>query len=189
MPRIIAGTWGGRVLQAPGGRVTRPTSDRVREAVFSALAARDAVAGAAVLDLYAGSGALGLEAASRGAASVLLVESDRRAAAVAGANVAALGAGEVVRVHRGTVASALAPEPGPDAAHLVFADPPYDLTETAVAATLRRLAAGWLRPHGLVVLERSSRSPEPSWPDGLSPLGRPRHYGETTVWLAVRASE
>ncbi|HQW72588.1 MAG TPA: RsmD family RNA methyltransferase, partial [Ornithinibacter sp.] len=91
MTRIIAGTLGGRTLRTPPGSGTRPTSDRVREALFSALDARGAVAGARVLDLYAGSGALGLEAASRGAESVLLVESDRRAADVIAGNVRELG--------------------------------------------------------------------------------------------------
>ena len=138
MTRIIAGVAGGRTLRTPPGSGTRPTSDRVREALFSALDARDAVRGARVLDLYAGSGALGLEAASRGAASVVLV------------------------------------------------DPPYDVGEDALAAVLDRLAAGWLTPGGLVVVERSTRSPEPRWPDGVERTGRPRKYGETTVWLAER---
>ena len=89
MTRIIAGSAGGRTLRTPPGAGTRPTSDRVREAIFSALQARDALSGARVLDLYAGSGALGLEAASRGAASVLLVESDARAVSVIRDNIAA----------------------------------------------------------------------------------------------------
>lgn len=188
MTRIIAGTLGGRGLRTPAGSGTRPTSERVREALFSALEARDAVRGARVLDLYAGSGALGLEAASRGAASVVLVESDRRAAAVAAANVRALGVGALARVRTGTVAAVLAPDPGPDdAAHLVLLDPPYDLAEAALRVVLDRLAAGWLAPGGLLVLERSSRSPEPAWPSALVGEGRPRRYGETTLWFAERA--
>lgn len=186
MTRVVAGTHGGRTLRTPPGSGTRPTSDRVREALFSALDARDAVRGARVLDLYAGSGALGLEALSRGAVSARLVESDRRAAATITANLASLGltSGRVLPV---TVASALAGDPGPDdAADLVLVDPPYDLAEDALAAVLGRLAAGWAAPGALVVVERSSRSPEPSWPAGLERVGKPRRYGETTVWLAER---
>ena len=139
----------------------------MREAVFSALDARDAIRGARVLDLYAGSGALGLEAASRGATSVVLVESDRRAADVIAGNARDLGLAGI-RVVRGTVAAHLAPDPAPgDAADLVFADPPYDVDEAALAAVLDRLRAGWLAPGGLLVVERSTRSPEPGWPDGI----------------------
>ncbi|MBM6400470.1 16S rRNA (guanine(966)-N(2))-methyltransferase RsmD [Phycicoccus sonneratiae] len=186
MTRIIAGTHGGRTLRTPPGSGTRPTSDRVREALFSALEARDAVRGARVLDLYAGSGALGLEAVSRGARSAVLVESDRRAAATITANVRALGL-EGVRVRASTVAAALSGEPGPDeAVDLVLVDPPYDVGEGALAAVLERLVHGRLAPDGLVVVERSSRSPEPVWPDGLERDGRARRYGETTVWFAVR---
>ena len=117
-----------------------------------------------MLDLYAGSGALGLEAASRGAASVVLVESDRRAADVIARNVRDLGLAGV-RVVRSTVGGPLAAEPGPsEAADLVLVDPPYDVDEEALAVVLRRLGAGWLAPGGLVVVERSTRSPEPTWP-------------------------
>lgn len=186
MTRIIAGTAGGRTLRTPPGSGTRPTSDRVREALFSALDARDAVRGSRVLDLYAGSGALGLEAASRGASFVVLVESDRRAAEVIGRNVGDLGL-EGVRVTRATVEAALAPAPGPsDTADLVLVDPPYDVDEATLGAVLARLAAGWLAPGGLVVVERSTRSPEPTWPPGIERTGKPRKYGETTIWLATR---
>lgn len=188
MTRIIAGTHGGRTLRTPPGSGTRPTSDRVREALFSALDARDAVAGAHVLDLYAGSGALGLEALSRGAASVVLVESDRRAADTIRGNIRTLGVGAVARVLATTVTSALAPDPAPgEAADLVLVDPPYNVGEEALAAVLGRLAAGWAAPGALVVVERSSRSPEPVWARGLKRDGKPRRYGETTVWLAERA--
>jgi 16S rRNA (guanine966-N2)-methyltransferase len=188
MTRIIAGTAGGRTLRTPPGSGTRPTSDRVREAVFSALDARDAVHGARVLDLYAGSGALGLEAASRGAASVVLVESDRRAADVIGANARDLGL-RGVRVVRSTVAAHLAGDPGPDAvADLVLVDPPYDVDEDALGAVLDRLTSGgWLAPDALLVVERSSRSPEPTWPAALTRAGKPKKYGETTVWFATAA--
>jgi 16S rRNA (guanine966-N2)-methyltransferase len=189
MTRIIAGAAGGRTLRTPPGSGTRPTSDRVREALFSALDARDALRGSRVLDLYAGSGALGLEAASRGAASVDLVESDRRAADVAARNASDLGLAGV-RVVRSTVLAALAADPSPgDAADLVLVDPPYDVPEDALRAVLDRLAAGWLAPGGLLVVERSTRSPEPAWPDGIERVGKPRKYGETTVWLAQGARD
>jgi 16S rRNA (guanine966-N2)-methyltransferase len=184
--RIIAGTAGGRTLRTPSGSRTRPTSDRVREAVFSALEARDAVRGSRVLDLYAGSGALGLEAASRGAASVVLVESDRRAADVIAHNARDLGLRDV-RVDRSTVLAALLGDPAPaEAADLVLVDPPYDLPEDDLGVVLGRLAAGWLAAQGLVVVERSTRSPEPAWPTGIHRAGKPRRYGETTVWFAER---
>lgn len=181
MTRIIAGTAGGRELKTPPGRGTRPTSDRVREALFSALEARGALSGARVLDLYAGSGALGLESASRGAAEVTLVESDRGAAAVIRDNAGRLDLrASVLPV---TVASALA-----GAARerdLVFLDPPYDLSEEALAADLAALAArGWLAEGALVVVERSKRSAEPTWPEGLEPE-RLKKYGETVIWFAI----
>ncbi|MGL4742886.1 MAG: 16S rRNA (guanine(966)-N(2))-methyltransferase RsmD [Dermatophilaceae bacterium] len=186
MTRIIAGTVGGRTLRAPRGSGTRPTSARVREAVFSALEAADVVRGAQVLDLYAGSGALGLEAASRGASSVLLVESDRRAAAAVAANIRALRLPRV-QVRIGEVSAVLAREPtSGDAADVVFADPPYDLGERVLESVLSRLAAGWLAPGGLAVVERSSRSLEPTWPAGIVRSGGPRRYGDTTVWFAER---
>ena len=185
MTRIIAGTVGGRTLRTPPGSGTRPTSDRVREALFSALDARDVLAGARVLDVYAGSGALALEAMSRGARGAVLVESDRRAAATAAANARALGL-EPVRVVAATATAALAVDAAPDErVDLVFLDPPYDVGEDALATVLDRLAAGWLAGGATVVVERSSRSPEPTWPEALERVGRPRRYGETTVWLAV----
>lgn len=183
MTRIIAGRAGGRTLRTPPGAGTRPTSDRVREALFSALDARGVVAGAAVLDLYAGSGALGLEAVSRGARSVDLVESDRRAASVISANAEGLGLPDVrLRVRAMTVTHHLA---GSDTAYdLVFVDPPYDLSEAALADVLTALGApGRLTDRALVVVERSSRSPEPSWPPDWT-ADRARKYGETTLWFA-----
>ena len=186
MTRVIAGVAGGRTLRTPPGSGTRPTSDRVREAVFSALDARDAVHGARVLDLYAGSGALGLEAASRGAVRVVLVESDRRAAEVITGNARELRLAGV-RVVRATVGAHLASDPTQDVvADLVFIDPPYDVSEDALAVVLGRLRAGWLAPGGLVVVERSTRSPEPTWPDGIHRSAKPKKYGETNVWYATR---
>ncbi|MBF6214384.1 16S rRNA (guanine(966)-N(2))-methyltransferase RsmD [Nocardia puris] len=181
MTRIVAGTAGGRRLRVPPAG-TRPTSDRVREALFSALDARLDFDGARVLDLYAGSGALGLEALSRGAASALLVESDRKAAAVVRGNIADLALpGAELRV--GAVAAVLA-RGGAGEFDLVFSDPPYDLATDAVTADVRALAEhGWLRPGAVVVVERSARSAEIDWPAGFVPA-KARRYGETRLELA-----
>lgn len=184
MTRIISGSAGGRRIQTPAGSATRPTSDRVREALFSRLEHRELVEGAKVLDLYAGSGALGLEAASRGAALVLLVESHKAAAKVIRGNVDALGL-RGARVIVDTVERALsAGPPGGIRMDLVLIDPPYDVTEEALAAVLSALVEReWLARDAFVVVERSSRSPQPSWPEGLELSGEKR-YGETTMWFA-----
>lgn len=182
MTRIVAGTAGGRVLQVPA-RGTRPTSDRVREALFSRLEHLDVLDGARVLDLYAGSGALGLEAASRGAADVVLVESARAAADVCRRNVAAVGLpGVRVAAERVLAHLARASEP----VDLALVDPPYELGEADLAAVLEALAAR-LDPQGVVVVERSSRSPEPTWPAGLVRTDE-RRYGETVLWFADAAT-
>lgn len=187
MTRIISGVAGGRRLATPSGARTRPTSDRVREALFSRLEHLDVLAGARVLDLYAGSGALGLEAASRGARSVLLVDADRGAAKVARENAAVVGRPGIV-VREDSVERVLVAGPGgaggAGPADLVFLDPPYDLSEDALGDALALLVAhGWLAPEALVVVERSSRSPEPRWSEGLQPAGE-RRYGETRMWFA-----
>jgi 16S rRNA (guanine966-N2)-methyltransferase len=180
--RIISGRAGGLRLATPSGSATRPTSDRVREALFSRLDHLEVVDGARVLDLYAGSGALGLEALSRGAASVLLVESDKGAAKVTRRNAEALGpTGALVR--QGMVARVLA-SPPPQRFSLVFSDPPYELSEEALAADFALLVEhGWLTEDALVVVERSARSPEPRWPVDWELEGE-RRYGETKVWFA-----
>jgi len=183
MTRIVSGSAGGRRLRTPAGSDTRPTSDRVREALFSRLDHLDVLAGARVLDLYAGSGALALEAMSRGAARALLVESDRAAAAVARSNAQTLGWSSVVEVRSESVEKALL---GGTAypVDLVFLDPPYDLAEDRLGDVLALLVAhGWLAADALVVVERSSRSPQPMWPVGLAEAGE-RRYGETKVWFA-----
>lgn len=184
MTRVISGVAGGRRLQTPAGARTRPTSDRVREALFSRLEHLDVLAGARVLDLYAGSGALGLEAASRGAESVVLVDADRSAAKVARSNAAVVGLPGVV-VREDTVERVLVNGPGSGRqVDLVFLDPPYDLSEDALGDALVLLVGHrWLAPDALVVVERSSRSPEPRWPAGLAPAGE-RRYGETRMWFA-----
>ncbi|WP_071990754.1 RsmD family RNA methyltransferase, partial [Rhodococcus rhodnii] len=153
------------------------------EALFSAIDSRLDLDGAAVLDLYAGSGALGLEALSRGAGEVLLVESDATAARVITQNVAALGlpGGEV---RRASVATVLAVD-APREYDLVLLDPPYALDTDAVESDLERLlAGGWVGEGSLVVVERSARSPLTHWPDGYEPA-KPRTYGDTRIELAV----
>ncbi|MFC7596850.1 16S rRNA (guanine(966)-N(2))-methyltransferase RsmD [Terrabacter sp. GCM10028922] len=184
MTRIISGSAGGRKLQTLSGSLTRPTSDRVREALFSRLEHRGLLDGTKVLDLYAGSGALGLEAASRGAALVLLVESHKSAAKVIRANIGVVGHPHV-RLLTDTVERALAAGPPAGARmDLVLLDPPYDVAEEALAAVLACLVEKeWLAPEAFVVVERSSRSPQPTWPDGLELSGEKR-YGETTMWFA-----
>lgn len=190
MTRIVAGRFGGRSLQVPP-KGTRPTSDRVREAIFSRLDHLDVLDGARVLDLYAGSGALGLEAASRGAADVVLVDANRRAADVARRNVAALGLSQEVRVVADSAerfaAGAVPAAGGSRGFDVVFLDPPYDLAEAALATVLTHLAApGVLAAGAVVVVERSARSPEPAWPAGLEPFAR-KDYGETAVHYAEPA--
>ncbi|WP_343203439.1 16S rRNA (guanine(966)-N(2))-methyltransferase RsmD [Rhodococcus ruber] len=181
MTRIVAGRAGGRRLKVPP-RGTRPTSERVREALFSSLTARMELEGASVLDLYAGSGALGLEALSRGATHALLVESDAQAAAVIRRNIGELGLPAVLRA--APVAAVLGGVP--DRIYdLVLADPPYAVTEQAVSAMLAGLVdGGWVGEGSVVVLERSSRSPETVWPDALEPE-RVRKYGETRIEIAT----
>ncbi|MGQ0631707.1 MAG: 16S rRNA (guanine(966)-N(2))-methyltransferase RsmD [Sporichthyaceae bacterium] len=182
MPRIIAGTAGGRRLKIPAGTGTRPTADRTREALFSALVARMELTGAAVLDLYAGSGALGLEALSRGAAQAVLVESDPRALVALRDNVAVLGLPGATVLGR-SVAAVVA-EPAVRAHDLLLADPPYPLTAGEVTAVLVAAAAsGWLAPDAVVVLERSSRDRPWTWPPGFAPI-TDRRYGEARLWYA-----
>ena len=186
MTRIISGEAGGRRLRTPAGDGTRPTTDRVREALFSALESRDVIDGAHVMDLYAGSGALGLEAASRGAASVLLVESDRGASATIRANISDLGVAGA-RLQSCSVEQALN-RPASLRYDLVLADPPYDVTEESITEVLEMLLAHqWLTPEPVIVIERSARSPEPTWPDGIVAEDS-RTYGETVLWFATRVA-
>jgi 16S rRNA (guanine966-N2)-methyltransferase len=179
--RVIAGSAGGRRLRVPPGQGTRPTSDRAREGLFaSLLSALGGLDGLRVLDLYAGSGAVGLEALSRGAASVLLVESDARAAAVARANAATVALpGATVAVDR--VERLLARPPDGGRYDLVFADPPYAVQGPAVTAVLGQLGGGWLADGALAVVERATRSGPVDWPPGYA-AGKSRRYGEATFW-------
>jgi 16S rRNA (guanine966-N2)-methyltransferase len=184
MVRIVAGVAGGRRLAVPP-HGTRPTSDRVREAVFSALQARRDLAGAGVLDLYAGSGALGLEALSRGAAHVRFVESDRRAAAVLRRNIEVLG---LPGAHVSTADVPAVLRGGSDRSYdVVLADPPYALDDGILAEVLSALTSGgWLAPEALIVVERAARALPPSWPAGVSALTN-RRYGDTTVYYGCGA--
>ncbi|MET3718522.1 MULTISPECIES: 16S rRNA (guanine(966)-N(2))-methyltransferase RsmD [unclassified Arthrobacter] len=185
MSRIIAGAAGSTPLVSVPGSLTRPTTDRVKEALFSRLDAFGIIAGARVLDLYAGSGSLGLESGSRGADTVDLVEFDAKASSVCQRNADLINgvlARKVVTVHRSKVESFL--ERAPEAVRwdLVFLDPPYPLDEPALSAVLAKLA-DHLTPAALVVVERSSRSPEPTWPAGLERFAE-KKYGETKLWFA-----
>ncbi|HRA75898.1 MAG TPA: 16S rRNA (guanine(966)-N(2))-methyltransferase RsmD [Propionicimonas sp.] len=191
MSRIIAGACKGQRLVMPGHSRTRPTTDRVREAAFSLIAdwagtagepATVALAGLAFLDLYAGSGAVGLEAASRGAAPVWAVESDRATAEVARRNAASTGL--PLTVHSRTVAAVLAAAPQPF--DVVWADPPYEVASADLDGVLARLLeGGWVAPRGLLVVERSARSVPPVWPVGVQDSWR-RVYGETSLHLAMK---
>ncbi|GIG69107.1 16S rRNA (guanine(966)-N(2))-methyltransferase RsmD [Phytomonospora endophytica] len=186
MTRIIAGDMKGRRLQTPPGDRTRPTSDRVREALFGSLTSLLDFDGARVADLYAGSGAVGLEACSRGAGHVLLVESDARAARVIRANITALGVGDRVVLTTSSVRGALAAPPG-EPYDLVFADPPYTLDNAEVTADLAALVeGGWLHEDSLVLVERSTRTKAFAWPETLTET-RGRRYGESIIWYGARS--
>ncbi len=189
--RIIAGRARGRRLTTPRHARTRPTSDRVREAVFSAIAtffgragepAESALEGLSFLDLYAGTGAVGLEAASRGAAPVVLVEKDRQVAATAKENCRVVGSGGHVLTE--SVATTLSRAPV-QPFRIVWLDPPYELPSETVG-DLVALASenGWLAPDPLVIVERSTRSAPLVWPATL-PTRWERRYGETTVYYAA----
>jgi 16S rRNA (guanine966-N2)-methyltransferase len=200
--RVIAGEAGGRRLAVPDGRETRPTSDRAREGLFATVASIvGPLTGTRVLDLYAGSGAVGLEALSRGAEHVLLVESGARATAVIRQNIEAIGlpgatliADRVERVlARGPEQTALRPEQtarGPEQAasgryDVAFADPPYAMADAEISRVLSLLAEeGWLAPDALVIVERATRSGPVRWPDGFVP-DRARKYGEATFWYGL----
>lgn len=192
MTRIIAGHAGSLRLEVPKAG-TRPTSDRVREAIFSALESWGALDGARVLDLYAGSGALGLEAASRGAGDVTLVEKHPQAAQVASRNTRTVlaawgraGSGSSaprITVERQSVQSFLDRDSSFGTSALwdvVLIDPPYDLGEAKLTANLEALMPR-LAEDAVVLVERSSRSPKPTLPEGLMPL-RDKKYGETALW-------
>jgi 16S rRNA (guanine966-N2)-methyltransferase len=182
--RIVAGAAKGRRLQAPKGDDVRPTADRVKEALFSSL--QPLLPGARVLDLYAGAGGLGLEALSRGAASVTFVERANAALTALRRNVETVGlpgatvlADEAARTLRGEVPG------GPF--DLVFADPPYRLPKAQLADLLADLVRH-LAPGATVVVERAARDGAPPWPPQLKP-GDPRRYGDTALHRASYGQE
>ncbi|MFF1396041.1 16S rRNA (guanine(966)-N(2))-methyltransferase RsmD [Streptomyces sp. NPDC058287] len=189
MTRVIAGRAGGRRLSVPPGNGTRPTSDRAREALFStwqSLLGGGPLDGERVLDLYGGSGAVGLEALSRGAGHALLVEADARAVRTIRENVKSLGlpgaevrAGKAEQIVRG---------PAPTTPYdLVFLDPPYVVPDDDLREILLTLASGgWLADEALVTVERSTRGGVFPWPDGFEAL-RSRRYGEGTFWYGRAA--
>ncbi len=185
MSRVIGGVVGGRRLRVPPGPGTRPTTDRVREALFSRLEHDGWLPGTRFLDLFAGSGALGMEAASRGAAVVTFVESHPGAARTITENIHELGLAKIadLAVDRRDVLRFLQGGPADRAYDVVLADPPYPMTEVELAQCLQQLAAAWLAPQSLVVLERARRSPEPHWPSSWERVAR-RSYGETVLWFA-----
>ncbi len=184
MTRIIFGAAGGRTLTVPATG-TRPTADRVREAVFSRFEALTTIAGARFLDLYAGCGAIGLEAASREASRVDLVDNSEKAVRVITKNTALVSPAVPncsIRVHRSSVAGYVGASS--ETWDAVFIDPPYDLDNAALVTTMALLFPR-LSPDAVVAVERASRDPEPEWPRGYGILA-PKDYGETRVyWLDV----
>ncbi|WP_329221416.1 16S rRNA (guanine(966)-N(2))-methyltransferase RsmD [Streptomyces sp. NBC_01485] len=189
MTRVIAGAAGGRRLAVPPGNGTRPTSDRAREGLFStwqSLLGGGPLAGERVLDLYAGSGAVGLEALSRGASHTLLVEADARAARTIRENVKSLALpGAEVRAGKARQVIQAEPTAPYD---LVFLDPPYAVSDDDLREILLTLrAGGWLTAEALVTVERSTRGGEFHWPDGFEGL-RARRYGEGTFWYGRAAA-
>lgn len=176
----MAGKAGGRRLKVPP-KGTRPTSERVREALFNALEVAGELDGTRVLDLYAGSGALGLEALSRGAADAWFVEADRRAADVLRGNVGALGLGGTVRA---APVETVVAAPAPALFDVVLADPPYAVDAAALGSVLAALdEGGWLADGALVVIERAARDGAPDWPGAYTPT-RDKKYGDTALHWA-----
>lgn len=184
--RVIAGTAGGRRLAVPPGRGTRPTSDRTREGLFATVGSvLGTLDGARVLDLYAGSGAVGLESLSRGAAHALLVESEARAARTIRENIASLGLpGAVLRQEK---VERLVNRPCDEPYDFVFADPPYSVSNEVIVDVLRALRDnGWLTDDALIAVERESRGKDLVWPPGFEE-DRVRRYGESVIWYGHAA--
>ncbi len=182
--RIVGGSMRGRALKGPQSQAIRPTSDRLRESIFDILlhAYDDPVAGAAVVDLFAGAGGLGLEALSRGAAWALFVDDGAEARALLRANIETLGLGGVTRVFRRD-ATRLGQAPAGENFSLAFVDPPYGkgLASRALAALV---GGGWLAPDALVIVEEAADA-EVALPDGLAEL-ETRRYGDTKIVIARR---
>jgi 16S rRNA (guanine966-N2)-methyltransferase len=180
--RIVGGAARGRRLQVPSAG-TRPTSERAREGLFNRLDTLLDVRGSRLLDLYAGSGAVGIEALSRGAERVRFVESDAKAARVLKANLRTLDT--AADRHQVDVTCAVAVvngAPPPEPFDVVFADPPYALDDAEMTALIAAATAShWLIPGGIVVVERSVRGSAPGWPVWVEPLSE-RRYGEGVLW-------
>ncbi|MEU4729335.1 MULTISPECIES: 16S rRNA (guanine(966)-N(2))-methyltransferase RsmD [unclassified Streptomyces] len=186
MTRVIAGSAGGRRLAVPAGTGTRPTSDRMREGLFSTWESLHGVEGSRVLDLYAGSGAVGLEALSRGAAHTLLVETDAKAAKAIRDNIKALGL-PGAEFRAGKAEQIVAGAAGGAPYDIVFLDPPYAVDSADLREILLTLRAnGWLTDDALATVERSTRTGAFPWPEGFEPL-RSRKYGEGTLWYGRAA--
>lgn len=184
MTRIVAGAAKGRRLAVPP-RGTRPTSDRAREAMFSSLAGLVDLEGLRVLDLFAGTGAVGLEALSRGAAAVCFVESDPAVCAVLRRNVDTVGL-PGAEIHRRQAAAYLVGADADEPFGLVFADPPYAFGDEPLSLLLASLAnPRWLADCAVVVVERSARGSEPQWPEGIEAIKQKR-YGEGALWYGRR---
>jgi 16S rRNA (guanine966-N2)-methyltransferase len=179
--RITGGRFRSRLLTAPAGNATRPTSDRVREGLFGILAAAGAIEGRCVLDLYAGTGALGLEALSRGAERATFVESRREALAALRANIDALSVGASAKVVAATVSAAAARLAPLAPFDLVFADPPWALVDSGQAprAVAALVAAGLFADDSWVIVEHSARGPDPAIEGLIHAHGR--RYGDATL--------
>ncbi|WP_025273890.1 16S rRNA (guanine(966)-N(2))-methyltransferase RsmD [Haloglycomyces albus] len=181
MSRIIAGSAKGRRVKTPPGDKTRPTSDRVREALFNSLAPGGDLTGMRFLDLYAGSGAIGLEALSRGAERAVLVESHVQTVKLIAQNVSDLGFTDRARVEKASV-PAYVSGPASDKFDMVFVDPPYDVSDQTIADILYNLdEGGWLAPQADIVVERASKRSQVTWPGNFIG-GRHRRYGNTSLW-------
>ena len=188
--RIIAGSAKGRVLAQPAG-VTRPTSDRTREGIFSSLESEIGTCeGIAFLDLFGGTGAVGLEALSRGAIEVVVVEKDEKAAAVCRANyeLVSKSTSGKFSVIRKSVDSFLELESSKAPLRdVVYIDPPYEMTNDAIVKLLQKIiSCGILASDAIVIVERSSRTEPFQWPPGLVAL-KERKYGEGAVYFALSA--
>jgi len=188
MTRVVAGALGGRRLEIPRGRAVRPTSDRVREALFSTLGGR--VAGASVLDLFAGSGALGIEALSRGAKHATFVERDRAVARVLRTNLEALGlVAEVRVVAAARYVEGLAAAPGAPVFDLVLCDPPYRAATADVVALLVSLThGGHLAADAMMVIERARHGGAFVAPTGVLDVADVRTYGDTVLYYVRSGS-
>lgn len=189
MSRIIAGSARGRTLRTPTGERTRPTTDRVREAIFSFLTSwtgelaapqEEQLSGLSFCDLFAGSGAMGIEALSRGAHRAVLVESDRKAAQVIKANLVATGTASRADLVSSSVQTYLAGIP--TTFDVVWADPPYALATAELDELIAKIAENWLVADGIIIVERSKRDTPITWPPGFEDCWE-RSYGETVCYF------